>query len=71
MKKGLVLVIKEDQTELEWESELNQALKIAEERCRQNGCRAPWGCSWFEERLGCVTNLLHPSAFATHNIIVK
>ncbi|CAK9028508.1 Uncharacterized protein SCF082_LOCUS18393 [Durusdinium trenchii] len=46
---GLVLVIKEDQTELEWESELNQALKIAEERCRQNGCRAPWGCSWFEE----------------------
>eukprot|EP00913_Durusdinium_trenchii_P025412 g23857.t1 len=30
----------------EWDA---AALKIAEERCRQNGCRAPWGCSWFEE----------------------
>jgi len=46
---GQILLIKRDQTELEWEVELAEALVYAEQACHENKGRAPWGCMWFEE----------------------
>ena len=46
---GQHLIIKRDQSELEWQKELCEALVYAEELCRQNSGRAPWGCQWFED----------------------
>ena len=46
---GQILLIKRDQTELQWEIELAEALVYAEQACHENKGRAPWGCMWFEE----------------------
>lgn len=46
---GQILLIKRDQTELQWEIELAEALVYAEQACHENKSRAPWGCMWFEE----------------------
>ena len=46
---GQRLLIKRNQTEIEWEQELAEALQDAEARCIENEDRAPWGCQWFEE----------------------
>eukprot|EP00434_Breviolum_minutum_P040636 symbB.v1.2.036117.t1/scaffold5025.1/size31724/2 len=43
-----LLIIKRNQSELEWQQELSQALVHAEELCKENSFRAPWGCQWFE-----------------------
>ena len=46
---GQILLIKRNQTELQWEIELAEALVYAEQACHENKGRAPWGCMWFEE----------------------
>ena len=46
---GQRLLIKQHQTDIEWEQELAEALQDAEVRCIENQDRAPWGCQWFEE----------------------
>ena len=45
---GQHLIIKRNQSELEWQQEVSQALVHAEELCKENRFRAPWGCLWFE-----------------------
>ena len=45
---GQCLLIKRNQTELEWQDELAEALVHAEQLCSKNKGRAPWGCMWFE-----------------------
>ncbi|CAE7226227.1 unnamed protein product [Symbiodinium sp. CCMP2592] len=46
---GQRLLVKQHQTELEWEQELTQAVEDAEILCAANQGRAPWGCEWFEQ----------------------
>ena len=43
-----LLIIKRNQSELEWQQELSEALVHAEELCKKNSGRAPWGCQCFE-----------------------
>ncbi|CAE6961311.1 unnamed protein product [Symbiodinium sp. KB8] len=45
---GQILLVKKNQSDREWESELANALEEAEERCRENSRRAPWGSMWFD-----------------------
>ena len=45
---GQILLVKKNQSDREWESELANAIQEAEELCRRNRRRAPWGCMWFE-----------------------
>ncbi|CAE7642888.1 unnamed protein product [Symbiodinium sp. CCMP2456] len=46
---GQVLLVKKNQSEIEWQQELEIALSEAEVLCRRNHNRAPWGCQWFED----------------------
>ena len=46
---GQLLLIKRDQSELDWQQELSEALQKAEARCLEHRARAPWGCQWFEK----------------------
>ena len=45
---GQCLLIKRNQTELEWQNELAEALVYAKQLCYKNKGRAPRGCMWFE-----------------------
>lgn len=45
---GQELLVKRDQSELEWEREKAEALYNADQLCQENHGRAPWGCMWFE-----------------------
>ena len=45
---GQHLIIKRNHSESGWGREFSQALVHAEDRCRKNNGRAPWGCQWFE-----------------------
>ena len=45
---GQELLVRRDQSELEWEREKTEALHHADQLCQQNHGRAPWGCMWFE-----------------------
>ena len=51
---GQHLIIRRNQSELEWRRELSEALVYAEELCTKNSGRAPWGCQWFEAWRLCV-----------------
>ena len=42
------LIIKRNQSQVEWQKEFSQALVHAAELCTKNSGRAPWGCQWFE-----------------------
>ncbi|CAE7233916.1 unnamed protein product [Symbiodinium natans] len=46
---GKVVLIRQHQNEPEWLDELSRARKDAEERCKANHGKAPWGCMWFEK----------------------
>ena len=45
---GQRLLVRQDQGDVEWERELEEALQEAEDRCAKNQALAPWGCQWFE-----------------------
>ena len=46
---GQLLVIKSDQSDTEWQIQLAQAAKNAQQLCFEKDGRAPWGCQWFEK----------------------
>ena len=46
---GQQLVIKSDQSDIEWQRELAEATEKAQQLCFAKDGRAPWGCQWFEE----------------------
>ncbi|CAE7387647.1 Kif11 [Symbiodinium natans] len=45
---GQLVLIKNEQSDFEWQKELADALRRARELCELNDGRAPWGCQWFE-----------------------
>ena len=46
---GQLLVVKSEQSDIEWERELEKAVQNAEKLCFEKAGRAPWGCQWFQE----------------------
>ena len=46
---GQLLVIKSDQSDIDWQKQLVEATKKAEDLCAAKDGRAPWGCQWFQE----------------------
>ena len=46
---GQLLLIKSDQSDVEWQLQLAEATEKAQQLCFERGGRAPWGCQWFEE----------------------
>ncbi|CAE7260631.1 Kif11 [Symbiodinium natans] len=46
---GQLLVIKSDQSDTEWQIQLAEAARNAQQLCVEKDGRAPWGCQWFEK----------------------
>ena len=46
---GQLLVVKSDQSDIEWQKQLVEATNKAEDLCSGKDGRAPWGCQWFQE----------------------
>ena len=46
---GQLFVIKSDQSDMEWQQQLAEAMQKAQQLCIEKDGRAPWGCQWFEE----------------------